>query len=76
MSSPFSGPAFCTSTLVSVILLEYGTDIELSPSAVIASGISLYYRYQLSYGPDINWNEGAFVATAYDVSPDKLEKVH
>ncbi|MCJ1295864.1 hypothetical protein MMC34_007428 [Xylographa carneopallida] len=32
--------------------------------AVIASAISLYYRYQLSYGPDINWNEGAFIATA------------
>ncbi|MCJ1439447.1 hypothetical protein MMC27_008841 [Xylographa pallens] len=32
--------------------------------AVIASAVSLYYRYQLSYGPDINWNEGAFIATA------------
>ncbi|MCJ1359195.1 MAG: hypothetical protein MMC33_009195 [Icmadophila ericetorum] len=32
--------------------------------ALIASCVSFYYRYQLTYGPDVNWNEGAFVASA------------
>lgn len=32
--------------------------------AVIASAISLYYRYELTYGNDVNWNEGAFVTSA------------
>ncbi|MCJ1323476.1 hypothetical protein MMC10_000136 [Thelotrema lepadinum] len=32
--------------------------------ALLASAISLYYRYELTYGPDTNWNEGAFVASA------------
>lgn len=45
--------------------LLYNTDIEPHYSAVVASGISLYYRYQLTYGNgDINWNEGAFVSSA------------
>ncbi|CAD6442075.1 0de9d5bd-53e4-4820-bcb1-d4ed5f30df0c [Sclerotinia trifoliorum] len=32
--------------------------------ALVASCVSLYYRYELTYGPDVNWNEGAFVASA------------
>ncbi|TEY40874.1 hypothetical protein BOTCAL_0416g00070 [Botryotinia calthae] len=32
--------------------------------ALVASCVSLYYRYELTYGPDVNWNEGAFVSSA------------
>ncbi|KAI0409839.1 hypothetical protein F4802DRAFT_542267 [Xylaria palmicola] len=30
--------------------------------AVISSALGLYYRYQLSFTPDINWNEGNFIS--------------
>ncbi|KAK4203385.1 hypothetical protein QBC40DRAFT_274690 [Triangularia verruculosa] len=29
--------------------------------AVVCSAVGLYYRYQLSFTPDVNWNEGAFI---------------
>ncbi|KAJ8132163.1 hypothetical protein O1611_g1459 [Lasiodiplodia mahajangana] len=32
-------------------------------AAVIASGIGFYFRYKLTYTPDINWNEGAYICT-------------
>ena len=33
-------------------------------SAVIASVVSLVYRVRLSYGADVDWNEGAFDAAS------------
>ncbi|KAI0509175.1 hypothetical protein F5B22DRAFT_658582 [Xylaria bambusicola] len=32
--------------------------------AVIASGIGFYFRYKLTFTPDINWNEGAYICAA------------
>ncbi|KAF2188484.1 hypothetical protein K469DRAFT_748296 [Zopfia rhizophila CBS 207.26] len=32
--------------------------------ALIASCLSLYYRYELTYGSDTNWNEGAYDASS------------
>ncbi|KAK4163960.1 hypothetical protein QBC43DRAFT_318474 [Cladorrhinum sp. PSN259] len=29
--------------------------------AVVCSAVGLYYRHQLSFTPDVNWNEGAFI---------------
>ncbi|KAK3934388.1 hypothetical protein QBC46DRAFT_273902 [Diplogelasinospora grovesii] len=29
--------------------------------AVVASGVGFYYRHQLSFTPDVNWNEGAYI---------------
>ncbi|KAI0395441.1 hypothetical protein F5Y17DRAFT_198497 [Xylariaceae sp. FL0594] len=30
--------------------------------AVISSALGLYYRYKLSFTPDVNWNEGNFIS--------------
>ncbi|KAM7191495.1 Cytochrome P450 [Rhypophila sp. PSN 637] len=34
--------------------------------AVVSSAVGLYYRYQLSFTPDVNWNEGAFICMSID----------
>ncbi|KAF2964970.1 hypothetical protein GQX73_g8604 [Xylaria multiplex] len=35
---------------------------QLANRAVICSALGLYYRYQLSFTPDVNWNEGNFIS--------------
>jgi hypothetical protein len=42
---------------LTVLILTW-TDLG---SAVISSAVGLYYRYRLTFTPDVNWNEGAFI---------------